>query len=222
VRRLWGMIRVLYFLEDRAQASFIKAIVERVAKENNIRINHNVLSASGGSKSFKHFKNFVKDLKRGELIPHFDILIVGCDGNCKGYREKMKEINQVINDSKFKDRVVGCIPDPYIGRWYLLDPLALKRVIKKGINISTPPYKCKGKKGSKGFYKGVLGNILREIGSHLSGPEYGALIAKEMDFSLLESKDKGFKEFISELRRRFRILGDKVLNMGSGISKEVS
>lgn len=193
--------RVLYFLEDRAQASFITALVERIAKESGVKVQHNVRSASHGSKGFKLFRIFVKDLRRRRMTEDFDVLVVGRDGNCNTYSGIIKEIKKVISGSGFDDKIAGCIPNPHIERWYLLDLSALKKAVGQDIEVTTPPYKCRR---AKGFYKKKLGEALSKVGSILSGPEYGALIAQEIDFSLLESQDEGFKNFVNDLRRVFK------------------
>lgn len=77
-------IRILYFLEDRAQERFVKALVERIAKEESlpaVSLLHDVRSARGGAKIIGEFKTFVKDFKRGG--PETDLLVVAVNKEFK-------------------------------------------------------------------------------------------------------------------------------------------
>jgi len=193
------MIRILYFLEDRMQEDFIASLVNRVAKEENIQIENEVRWASGGSQVKRQFKKFLKNTK----VYDFDLLIVAMDGNCKGHMEKEKEITKSIPED-IKDKLICCIPDPHIERWYLLDLNALKRAIGENIQINQLPQKCE-----KDYYKSILGNALRSVGSLLGGPEYAERLVENLDLHILQEKDKGFKRFIDELRRKIRFFNNR-------------
>jgi len=110
-------MRIYYFLEDRAQETFVKSLVERVAREEGARVQHHVRAASYGSRAFKEFKNFARDLKRGRSLVEFDLLVVALDGNCKGYAKRARQIQKVVESSGFEERLICCIPDPHIERW---------------------------------------------------------------------------------------------------------
>jgi len=82
-------MRIVYFLEDRTQEGFIKAMVERIAKEESVSLHsliHDIRSARGGSRIIIEFKNFLKDSIKMDLSD-IDLLIVAIDGNCKGYAD---------------------------------------------------------------------------------------------------------------------------------------
>ena len=198
------MIRIIYFLEDRAQESLITGLVDRIAGEVGVRVTHEVRSARGGSRALRDFKNFVKDLKLGKKERNFELLIVGVDADCKDYWERLKEVKRSAKTLSPEVCLLGCIPDPYIERWYLIDTKALKRVVGRDLKLSPPPYHCKKGKRGKAYYKQLLGSALKEVGSLLSGPEYGDLLAQEISLSLLARHDRGFKRFVTELRQFFQ------------------
>jgi hypothetical protein len=91
-------MRILYFLEDRAQEGFVKALVERIAKEESIPaegLAADIRSARGGYRIIKEFKKFLKDTIKTEPS-EIDFLVIAIDGNCKGYRERVKELEKSI------------------------------------------------------------------------------------------------------------------------------
>lgn len=198
-------IRILYFLEDRAQEGFIKALVNRVASEESIATNsliHDVRSARGGSRIVTEFKNFIRDTRKVKTID-IDFLVVAIDGNCKGHRERVEQLEKKIkSDHPFKERVVYAVPDPHIERWYLLDQRALKVGIGLDRVPSLPSYKCR-----RAHYKQVLNQALKEsnVNSLLGGAEYAERIIDNIrNLRSLAQQNTGFQVFVEDLIRMFR------------------
>ena len=197
-------IRVLYFLEDRAQERFIKALVERIAKEESIPLNlliHDIRSARGGSRVINEFRNFMKGLKVD--TPGIDLLVVAIDSNCEGYQERRKQLEKYIATPGFRDKVVLAVPDPHIERWYIMDQRAFKSGV--GINKSPelPAYKC-----GRHYYKQILFKVLKEsnVSSVLGGAEYAERIVEKIkDVDALGKHEPGFRNFIQDLRRILKI-----------------
>ncbi len=197
--------RILYFLEDCAQEGFIKALVNRTAQDMEIPINsitHDIRSARGGSTVIQEFNKFMKDMTQIRSS-EVDLLIVAIDGNCKGYRGRIRQLEKNVDQSHpIKDKIVWAIPDPHIEHWYLMDQRAFKNGV--GINKSPemPPYKCK-----KDYYKNLLRQALVEadISSLLGGAEYAEDIVNNMkSLDSLFSRNAGFQNFIEDLRNHFR------------------
>lgn len=198
-------IRILYFLEDRAQEGFIKALVERIAKEESIcsdKLSHNVRSARGGSRIISEFKNFIRDSKEPPGT-ELDFLVVAIDGNCKGYQDRVKQLEKYIKSNHpFKNRVVYAVPDPYIERWYIMDQKALKEGIGLHRAPDFPAHKCK-----KDHYKQLLNKALKEsdVNSLLSGAEYAEKIVENIeDLDSLGRQNAGFQTFVENLKRMLR------------------
>jgi hypothetical protein len=204
-------IKILYFLEDFAQARFIRALVKRVAKEESIPLNkldHDIRSVRG--RVIKEFKIFLKDIAktgRGEL----DILIVAKDGNCKGYNEQVKQLEKSIKPNHpIQDKIVYAIPDPHIERWYIID----QKAFKKGVEIEKAPelpqYKCR-----RDYYKQVLNRVLKEsnINSLFDGKEYAEKIVENIEnLEILCTQYADFQSFIKELRRKFKSIDGATYN----------
>ncbi|MFQ6033195.1 MAG: DUF4276 family protein [Candidatus Zixiibacteriota bacterium] len=198
-------IRIIYFLEDRAHEGFIKALVERIAKEESIdehSLIHDIRAARGGSRIINQFKNFIRDTSDVGAID-IDFLVVARDGNCRGNRERVKELERCIRENHpLKERVIYAIPDPHIERWYLIDQRALKEGVGLDKAPDLPPYKCK-----KDHYKQVLKKALKEsnVNSLLGGPEYAERIVDNIDnLESLSQQNAGFQAFVENLRSRFR------------------
>lgn len=199
-------MRIIYFLEDRAQEGFIKALVERVAREETLstaNLKHDVRSARYGSRVINEFRKFLKAARRlggpGEAL----LIVVSLDGNCKGYNERVKQLSGYLRPADwFQNSIVYAVPDPHIERWYLMDQKAVKDAIGLNKPPEMPPYKCK-----KDHYKQVLNQALREAGipSLLGGPEYAEKIVENVsDLRLFAEKNTGLEKFLQDLRRAFR------------------
>jgi hypothetical protein len=198
-------IKIIYFLEDRAQDGFIKAIVERIAKEESIPTSSLITdirsSKRGGSRCVKEFKVFIKDSEKTGT-ENVDFLVVAIDGNRKGYRDRIRELEKHIKpDHPFKNRVIYAVPDPHIERWYITDQRAFKDGVKIDKAPDLPPYKPK-----KDYYKQVINRALKDSGvdSSLGGAEYAERIVEKIDLDLLGKQNAGFQTFIEDLRRAFR------------------
>jgi hypothetical protein len=198
-------IRILYFLEDRAQEGFIKALVERIAEEESIPAESliaDIRSARGGYRIIKEFKKFLKDTIKIEPS-EIDFLVIAVDGNCKGYRDRVKELEKSIRPNHpFKDRVVYAVPDPHIERWYIMD----QRAFKEGVGLNRAPdmpqYKCK-----KAYYKQILNQALKEsnVNSLLTGAEYAERIVENIqDLESFSRQNSGCQTFIEDLKRIFK------------------
>lgn len=198
-------MRILYFLEDRAQEGFIKALVNRIAQDESIplnSLNHDVRSARGGSRAIREFKTFMRDIMKTNPSD-VDLLIVAIDGDCKGHRDQVDKLKQYIRqDHPLRDKVVYAVPDPHIERWYMMDQRAFKNGTGVARSPSMPPYKCK-----KGYYKQVVRDALAKSDtvSLLGGAEYAeGIVASMTSLDALRNQNAGFQVFVDSLRTFFR------------------
>lgn len=198
-------IRILYFLEDRAQEGFIKALVNRIAQDESIplnSLNHDVRSARGGSRVITEFERFMRDtIQTGSS--DVDLLIVAIDGNCKGYRDRVRQLEQYIRQKHpLRNKVVYAVPDPHIERWYMMDQRAFKNGVGVDRSPDIPRYKCK-----KDYYKQLLRKTLAElnVSSLLGGAEYAEnIVGSITSLDSLGSQNAGFQAFVEGLRAFFR------------------
>ncbi len=195
------MARIAYFLEDRAQEDFMKALVEKVADARGYHnpIDHIVESSRGGSKAIEDCIEFLRDCERARQI-EADFLVVAIDGNCRGHSEKRREIEEYVNqENPFKDRIVCAIPDPHIERWYLYDQRAF-RLATNATPPETPPYKCE-----KNYYKKILREALRDGGVRVlaGGTELAADIVQSIqDINRVARQYDDLRDFVDELNRQ--------------------
>lgn len=202
-------LKIGYFLEDRAQENFLKAIVERVAEKEGIQfsaIEHDIRSSTGGAgQATSEFRSLLRRYGKLKTAP-FDLLIVAIDGNCKGFNEMETKLRKYAEQTKYPrmEHVVFAIPDPHIERWYLDDQKAFMEAIGLNSFPQIPKYKCK-----KDIYKQAIENNLQNAGisSILGGSEYGELIVKFIkDLYRLGKEDTSFGHFIDSLSSHFRLL----------------
>ena len=187
------------------QEGFIKALVNRVAQDLSMPIDslrHDIRSARDGSTSIREFKRFMRDTMQTDSSDA-DLLIVTIDGNCKGYRERIRQLEGYVSPNHpLRHKMVFAVPDPHIERWYIMD----QRAFKNGVGIDRapdmPPYKCK-----KDYYKSLLRQALAEsdVSSFLGGAEYAENIVNNMvSIDALSDQNAGFGTFVDSLRDSLR------------------
>jgi hypothetical protein len=193
------MPSISLFVEDLGHEAFLRALLERMARECDVDIEIRPRSVRGGhGKVISELQQYIRDLNQGyESLP--DLLVVAKDANCKGFVESRREIDTAAND-KVKDLIVCAIPDPHIERWLLLDSVAFKEVIGKGCDA--PDRKCERHR-----YKQLLLKAMRDAGVSppLGGIEYAEDIVNVMDLRRMESADDSLGRLLQDLREKFRV-----------------
>ncbi len=193
------MRRVVLFAEDFGHETFLRALIERVAREYHAELRIESRSTVGGAGQMATaMRQFLRSLDREtQGLP--DALIVARDANCRGYQRSRSELEKTV-PQRFKARILYAIPDPHIERWLLMDASAFKRAVGKG--CSAPDYKCE-----KGRYKRLLREAVRDAGVAplLGGIEHADAIVQEMELSQLERADSGFKKLLEDLRNTFKL-----------------
>lgn len=195
------MAKVSYFLEDRAQRQFIVALVEKIAESRNYnyRLEHNILSARGGSRVIEECREFLIDCEQATDVDT-DFLVIAIDGNCMGYSERTKQIEEYVRpENPFIDSIAFAIPDPHIERWYLYDQRAFR--LATGVRPpDIPTYKCE-----KGFYKNILRGRLREAGvrSLAGGPDLAEdIVSNIRSIDSLARQNADLRHFVDGLSRQ--------------------
>jgi hypothetical protein len=193
-------IRIGYFLEDIGQELFLKALVNRVAREMGLpsrRLRHEVRNATGGRGAvLEELRRFLRDVNHEREHP-FALLVVAIDGDCHSYRQRRDEIWAKVEQSGYLGPVICAVADPHIERWYLADPRGLQQVLEVSSIPEVPSYKCE-----RGRYKQALRDAIRQTGvvALLGGLEYGPDIAEVLDSYTVGKADAGFKHFLDELQ----------------------
>ena len=191
------MREVSLFVEDFGHEEFLKALVNRFAREYGLKIKINNYSVRGGyGKVINELKEFIRDLNNQRVnLP--DLLIIATDANCKGIANRRREIKQVVEE--IKELVVCAIPDPHIERWILLDSAAFKNVFTKG--CQAPDCKC-----DRYRYKNILLKAIRDAGitPPLGGMEYAEDIVNAMDLERMKRVDD-LGALLQDLHAKFKV-----------------
>jgi hypothetical protein len=194
-------VSVAFFLEDIGQEAIVPAIFRRVAAEEGLesdQLECRVLHSRGGG-SLSAFTKFLKDAKKSPST-NANLLVVGLDGNCKGFATRRDQILTKAQGSSFAE-VIAAVPDPHVERWYLLDIPALENASGVHISLTPVPAKCE-----KNFYKHLLRQAFdgTEVTPPLGGIEYGERIAGVMDLYNASKQDHGLGDFVAKSRAWLR------------------
>jgi len=196
-----GKIRIAYFLEDIAQEKFLRALVTRVAQQAGLSpddLVEEVRNATGGiPRVLAELKRFLADVQSASTNP-YQILIVAVDSNCAKYPEVRKEIAAIVEKSNYHSPVVLAIPNPYIERWYMMDPEAFKSATGAIIVSKAPRRHCKRDKYKKILQKALLRAGIKPI---LGGAEYGEKVARQIDLYIAGKSDRSFGYFVRDLKQ---------------------
>lgn len=190
-------IRVNLIVEDIGHEYFVKALVQRIAKEAGHAADLGVLAGRGGrGRAIRELRVYQQALIRDGRVG--DLLIVVIDANCTGWNVAREEIEQTIRKDVFPRYVIGC-PDPHVERWYLADPTALHGALE--INVAPPRKKCE-----RDVYKNALQDALLDAGyeTPLGGAEYAADIVLAMDLYRAGKADSSLRTFIADVRSALR------------------
>jgi hypothetical protein len=194
-------VSVAFFLEDVGQEAIIPPIFKRLALEEGFgpgQLECKVLHARGGG-SLGAYKQFLKSARKSRLAS-VNLLVVGSDGNCKGFASRRDEILTKAQGSPFTD-VIAAVPDPHVERWYLLDIPALESAADVHLSLQQVPQKCE-----KDLYKTLLRQAFdgTEVSPPLGGIEYGERIAEQMDLYNAGRQDHGLRDFVEKSRAWLR------------------
>jgi hypothetical protein len=184
---------ILLFVEDSAQEKFLRAMLERLAREAAVHLTVRIRTASGGAgKVLVQLSQFLKEAEESRAtLP--DGLVIAIDANCKGYNSRRKLAHD--RAAKREDRVIYAIPDPHIERWFLLDSEAFKAALGRG--CSAPDAKCEKERYKKLLSEAVLNAGVQPL---LGGIEYAEDLAAEYHVQRVADHDPSFGRFVSEFR----------------------
>lgn len=193
--------RVIFFVEDTRQESFIRPLVERLIEDEGKNLGDydlRVLYSRGGG-SIRAYKDFMKKARKRRHLSA-DVLIVGSDGNCTGFSKRKRQLQDATRGEIYPT-VITAVPDPHVERWYLLDSRALAQAAGVPIQAVTPTVKC-----DKHHYKKLLNKAFTDqnLFPPLGGAEYGPLVATIMDLYAAGTADHSLRDFVDQVRSWLR------------------
>lgn len=188
------------FVEDVAHEVFVGALVDRIAREEQIQARVQARSARGGHpRAMAEFRTYQMLAERGAFADRVpDLVVVVIDGNCSPARKKREEIRKATRP-RLLDRLVTGGPNPHVERWFLADPDSFHTVV--GHRPVVGREKCE-----RAHYKRILAEAIRQ-GSQpatLGGVEFAAELVDAMNLYRAGRSDSSLKVFVDELRGRFR------------------
>lgn len=193
---------ITFFLEDVAQEAFVTAVVDRLALEVGLSVDHDPRSVLKGGHPLPELKRFLRDEKRR---PHLmtDLLIISIDGNCMGHNAKRQEITDIIAQAGYTPSFVCAVLDPHIERWYLCDGEAVREALSASVHPVVPPYKC-----ARDQYKALLRRAIQDAGLDLilGGAEHGEAIVQAMDLYKVGKNEPSLGQFLEDLRSALQSL----------------
>jgi hypothetical protein len=195
------VIQCSIFCEDRGHELFVRALLARLAAERDIEPSIDIRNASGGAgEAVGQFEAYQGLFREGRIVGAPDVLVVVIDGNKLGWQARKREVKAVVDDTIFPRVVIGC-PDPYIERWCLLDPRALK-------HIGAVPPRRKGayKSAARDVYKNQLRESLAAGGVPVLSTEMEVApdLVEAFDLVAVARADASFRAFVQELRIALR------------------
>lgn len=190
--------RVHLFCEDAAQESWARAIVERIAREEEVEVTIRSVSAKLGVPRLKHeLRAYSAAARETAGLP--DLLVVLVDANTAGRGARLEEIERSIDLGAFPHAVVG-IPDPCVERWFLADPPSFaQRFSSPERPISPSDSRC--------WKRELEAALLRAeeivVGG---GAEFADEIVEVMDFFRAGKESPTLRAFVDEVRGAIRQL----------------
>ncbi|MBI5562018.1 MAG: hypothetical protein HY894_04075 [Deltaproteobacteria bacterium] len=191
-----SLVAANLFAEDAAHEKFLKALISRIARENN-----RVVRFSGGCAKGGHgraISELVSCQKTIEYTSIPDLFFVAIDANCKGFDAARKEIQSKIM-VKLADKTVIACPEPHIEKWYMADLDSFCRIV--GYRPILGSDKCE-----RDRYKAILSQAVMS-GGHpptLGGKEFAEDIVKSMDFFRAGKAESSLKHFLDEATAAIR------------------
>lgn len=192
---------IAVFLEDAGHAEFIGGLIERLLAEEGADgvelLERN--RAGGAGATLTSLRGYLRDV--GTRDRFAEVIVCAIDGNCTGWRDKVRAVTEIVSRTDYAGRVVCAIPDPHVELWYLADRQAVRRVTGGPAQSSLPAYKCEPDR-----YKELLrAEFLKvEIDPPAGGAEYGRDIAEVFDIGRATRDFESFDSFIRDLRGAIR------------------
>lgn len=191
------------FAEDLAHEKFLEPMLNRVAREEGVKVWTRVISAKGGhGRAIKEFERYQNTKDKLDREPG-DFVVVAIDGNCSTFVKARGEILNSTTPALIDKLVVAC-PDPHVERWYLADPKSFEVVV--GYRPRIIPNKCE-----RDHYKHLLSEAIRKAGHPvpLGGIEFASELVEEMDLYRAGKSDSSLKAFLDDLRIRLKTVSTR-------------
>ena len=182
------------FAEDRAHEEFLRALIDRLAREETRHVRLRLRAARGGhGRALDELDSYRRLVEKGAVSTP-DLCVVAIDANCSRLSYARKEIEKHLTGPLEQQSVIAC-PDTHIERWFLADPVSFHEVVG-----SQPPLgrqKC-----GRDVYKSLLVKVIRDAGQipTLGGIEFAQELVAAMDLYRAAKNDRSLALFVEDMR----------------------
>ena len=186
------------FCEDSAHESCARALVTRVAREEERSASIHTGTATAGIPRLKReLRAYQSLVSRRAGTPH--LLVVLIDANADGPSARRGEITGLLDSSVFPEVVIGT-PNPCIERWLLADPVSFSATFGVQPKI--------GRANTRRAWKHRLVEALEAADQVVvqGGAEFAEEIFEPMDLYRARQSDPTIQAFADDLRAAFRRL----------------
>jgi len=184
--------RVDLFCEDAAHEEWARALLTRLAGEQEVEVSIQGASARFGVGRLKReLHAYGRHMEKESGLP--DLLVVIIDANAVGVAARRAEITDAIDLDAFPVVAVG-IPDPCVEHWLLADPTSFSE--RFGEQPELP------ETSDCDQWKAALVKALERAGEIVTGGggEFAEEIVEVMDLYRAGKASRSLKQFIDDLR----------------------
>jgi hypothetical protein len=191
-------LRVDLFVEDRAHEEFLRALIERISREEKRDVALTFKSARGGRPRLDSELDLYVRVVASGAIPTPDILVLAIDANSSGPRSKADELRKRLGVALESRAIVAC-PNPHVERWYLADARSFAHLVG-----ATP--KLGKRKCERGRHKDILVSTILRGGNvpTLGGIELPRDLVDAMDFYQARKVARELGAFVDGTRSALR------------------
>jgi len=190
--------RVDLFCEDVAHESFARAMLRRLASEEEVEVTPRAASTRFGIPRLKkELTAYQRLLSLTAGLP--DVLVILVDANAVGVAARRREVADIVEGSSFPSVVVG-VPDPCVERWYLDDPQSFAERFGQVERLPADS-PCDE-------WKRELVDAFERAGEIVitAGAEFAEEIVDGMELYRAGRADHSLRDFVDDLRAAFKRL----------------
>lgn len=195
------MAEVFLVTEDAGMESFVRALVERIAIEEELPMSLTAIAARGGAGRAKAEFVVLQDVLVKGMYPGTspDFIIVGIDANGAGWHARRNEVLAAVAP-EWNGRVVVVCPDPHLERWIFTDSAAFRSVV--GVGPPGPPTGT-----GKDRWKNLLSQTLANAGVTTLVDEYDIVpdLVDELDLHRAGRSEASLRAAIADVRGALRL-----------------
>ncbi len=188
------------FVEDEAHEAFVRALLRRLASDEDLPVELNVATARGGKpRVLSEFRAYQAAARSGfGTLGSPDLLVLVVDCDCTPRTDCAATLEDVLDPGVFAHHVVG-LAASHVEAWYLADPDSFQLVV--GVQPGQASDPC-----ASNVHKRLLEETIRRGGHIVSnhGVEFAPDLVDAMDLYRAGKNDPSLNAFVSATRAELR------------------